>query len=406
MNTKLPILILIALLPVISAQQESTAPGIANEGPVRDEIQAIEKLIPQLADRAPALFQLAHDYAHLGDLKKAMLLLKECVSLHEGFDPEGDPAFARVKDDREFRSLIEQVHREFPPVHRARLAFNVPQNDLIPEGLAVDPAQHVFYMGSLNRKKIVKISRTGAVADFVPSGQYELESICGLKVESRSHDVWANTCPDSGKGAELLHFGGSGTLVQRFSQSTPGPHLFNDLVLRNSNEIYLTDSLAHQALKFDRKTRTFTVLPLSRSLYYPNGIALSGDGNLLYVADAFGVLAYDLRDHKTFEIEPGASNTISGFDGLYWYRGGLVGIQNSMGMPRAAQFQLSADGSRVTKTTVLEYRSDYVELPTTGAIDGTSFYFMANTQIDNWKNEQIVDRKRLAPVRVAVVSLH
>jgi hypothetical protein len=76
-----------------------------------------------------------------------------------------------------------------------------------------------------------------------------------------------------------------------------------------------------------------------------------------------------------------------------------------MGLPRVAQFQLSPDGSQVTKTTVLEHRSDYVELPTTGAVDGSNFYFMANTQIDNWKNEQILDRKKLAAVRVAVIRL-
>jgi hypothetical protein len=64
-------------------------------------------------------------------------------------------------------------------------------------------------------------------------------------------------------------------------------------------------------------------------------------------------------------VQAGAPNTISGFDGLYWYRGGLVAIQNGMGLPRVAQFQLSPDGSHVTASTVLEYRSDYVELPTT-----------------------------------------
>jgi hypothetical protein len=407
MNTRFWSLIVIVALPLMTpGQQESVAPVVVDAAPAREEIQTIEKLLPQLADRAPALFQLAHDYAHLGDLKKGMSLLKECISSREGFDPEGDPAFARVKDDPEFQSLVEQVHREFPPVHRARLAFTVPQTDLIPEGLAVDPKEHLFYMGSLSRKKIVKISHSGTVSEFVSSGQYDLESICGIKVDPRDHDVWANTCPDSGKGAEVLHFDAAGKLVERFRQSTPGPHLFNDLVLRNGDEIYLTDSLAQLVLKFDRRTHSFAALPLSRSLYYPNGIALSGRGDLLYVADAFGVLVYDLAHRKAFEIQPGVSNTVSGFDGLYWYRGSLVGIQNGMGMPRVARFELSADGSRVTKTVVLEYRSDYVELPTTGAVDGNKFYFMSNTQLDNWKNEQIVDPKKLAPVRIAIIRLH
>ena len=76
-----------------------------------------------------------------------------------------------------------------------------------------------------------------------------------------------------------------------------------------------------------------------------------------------------------------------------------------MGLPRAARFQLSRDGSRVTAATILEYRTDYVELPTTGAIDGDSFYFMSNTQVDNWKNEQIVDPAKLAAIRIAAIHL-
>jgi hypothetical protein len=59
----------------------------------------------------------------------------------------------------------------------------------------------------------------------------------------------------------------------------------------------------------------------------------------------------------------------------------------------------------VTKATVLEYRSNFTELPTTVAIDGSDFYFMANTQVDHWKDEKIVDPEKLAPVRVAVVHL-
>jgi len=86
-------------------------------------------------------------------LNKALSLLKQCVALNEGFDPEGDPILQRLKHDREYTALVKQVHRQFPPVHSARLAFIVPENNLIPEGLAADPSRHIFYMGSLSRKR-------------------------------------------------------------------------------------------------------------------------------------------------------------------------------------------------------------------------------------------------------------
>jgi hypothetical protein len=327
------------------------------------------------------------------------------MSLDEGFDPEDDPAFAPMKGTPEFHKLIERVHRRYPVVHRAHVAFTIREKDLIPEGLAVNRTTGALYMGSLHLRKIVKITKDGDVSDFVKTGQYNLGPICGLKVDTADDSLWANTCPDSGVGAELLHFDSTGKLAERFSPPTPGQHLFNDLVLRNKHEIYLTDSLANRTYEFDRRSRTFAELPLCRAMYYPNGIALSDDGTLLYVADAFGIVQLDLRNNSTHEVDAGALNTVSGVDGLYWYRNSLVAIQNSLGSARVAQIRLSSDGLKVTATTILEYRSRLVALPTTGAIAGSYFYFISNTQGDNFKDEKIIDPTTLEPVRISVVKL-
>ena len=146
-------------------------------------------------------------------------------------------------------------------------------------------------------------------------------------------------------------------------------------------------------------------LTLSRPLYYPNGIAISASGDLVFIADAFGVLRYDAKTGVSTEVIPGKGATLAGVDGMYWDRGWLVAVQNGIGLPRVARFQLSADGTRVTKSEVLEYRSDFVELPTTGAIAEGKFYFICNSQIDNLRDEKIVDPSKLEPVRIAVVSL-
>jgi hypothetical protein len=348
---------------------------------------------------------LAHDYAHVGGLEKALSLVEECMSLDEGFDPEDDPTFVPLRASAEFQRLIERVHRRYPVVHRARVAFTVLEKELVPEGLAADHTTGVLYMGSLNRRKIVKINKSGDVSDFVKAGQYNLGPVCGLKVDATDESLWANTCPDNGAGAELLHFDSAGKLAERFPPPTSDQHLFNDLVLRNKQEIYLTDSLANRTYQFNRKSHTFAEVPLYRAVYYPNGIALSGDGNLLYIADAFGIVQFDLRHSSSQEVVPGPSNTVSGADGLYWYRNSLVAIQNSLGSSRVVQFHLSPDGLKVTATTILEYRSPLLTLPTTGAIVGSKFYFMSNTQVDNFKAEKILDPAKLEPVQISVVEL-
>jgi hypothetical protein len=388
------------------AQQSQTAPATpADALQVQQEIRQVEATLAKVPDRGAVLFFLAHDYAHMGNFAKALSLLKECILLDEGFDPEGDPVFRPLQDNPEFHQLTERVPRRYPPVYRAGAAFTITEKDLIPEGLAVNSTTGVLYMGSLHLGKIVRITKTGVVSDFVKAGQYGLGPICGIKVDTVDNGLWVNVCPDDGVGAELVHFDSAGRLLERFPPSTPGRHGFNDLVLGNGGEIYLTDSSANLVYRFDRRAHTFAAVAFPRAIYFPNGIALSDDGNLLYVADAFGILQVDLRKNSVREIEAGPSNTVSGADGLYWYRHTLVAVQNSLGFSRIAQFRLSQEGVKVTATTILEYRSPLVTLPTTGAIDGSNFYFMSNTQLDNFKDGKIVDPVKLEPVRISVVKL-
>jgi hypothetical protein len=59
----------------------------------------------------------------------------------------------------------------------------------------------------------------------------------------------------------------------------------------------------------------------------------------------------------------------------------------------------------VTQTTVLENHTQFTALPTTGAIRGNDFYFIANSQIDNLNGDKVMDVTKLAVVRIAVVRL-
>jgi cytochrome c-type biogenesis protein CcmH/NrfG len=73
-----------------TASQQGSAAGSAQSADaqkVRAEIRAVENVLPKIPDRGAALFLLARRYAHLGELQKALALLKECVALDAGFDP-------------------------------------------------------------------------------------------------------------------------------------------------------------------------------------------------------------------------------------------------------------------------------------------------------------------------------
>lgn len=372
---------------------------------VREQIAAVEKLEHTLPDRGAALYYLAVAKQHLRETREALALLKECLALHEGFDPSGEPAFVEFKGSKEFTALVETVHQDFPAVAEAREAFRTTEKDLVPEGLAYDAERNLFYLSSLNRRKIVAIGRDGKAFDFVPSDRFGLLPVLGIRIDPNDDTVWADSFTDSTGLTELLHFDRAGRLLGRFKPEGSAKHGFNDLVIQKNGDVITTDSLANAVLRFDPVARSFTAVLVHRPLFYPNGIAFGSDDHKLYVADNLGVVSVDLISGESHDVDPGPRSTLAGADGLYWYSGSLIAVQNGIGTPRIAAFRLSSDGLRVTRTTVLENRSNLSVMPTTGAIRGSDFFFIANSQIENMNNDKVMDVTKLEVVRVGVLRL-
>ena len=399
----------VSLPPALPAQEKEQVKGVlaepADAREIREQVAQLEELKSAVPSRGAVPFLLAIAKLHLGETREALELLKKSLAMKEGFDPSGEPAFLGWKSTKEFDDLVEQVHRDFPIVAQARLAFVTQEKDLIPEGLAYDERRKLFYMGSLNRKKIVEIDLEGRVSDFVPGDRYGLLPVLGIRLDPTDGTVWADTFEDAGR-TELVHFDATGKLLERFGPEDSAKHGFNDLVVRKNGEVITTDSLSNQVLRFDPRMKTFTALKIYRPLFYPNGIALADDDQTIYVADAVGVIRVDLIRGETRDVDTGpCCNALSGADGLYWHKGSLIAVQNGIGSPRIAAFKLSKDGRSVTRTTVLENRTQFTVLPTTGALHGNDFYFIANSQIDNLNGNKVMDVTRLAAIRIAVVRL-
>lgn len=396
-------------LVCVNAQQDSSA-RMAAAGDAEDtraEIRSLEALLPRIPDRGATLFLLARKYAHIGDLQKALALLKECAALDAGFvpDPKNSPSLRPLESDPDFRKLLAEARHRYAPVHKAHPAITVTEKDLFPEGLAVDAENGRFYMGSMHRKKIVTFTLAGGASDFVKEGLYDLSPVGGVHVDSADHGVWASTDAGVKHRPELVHFDAQGKLIERYISPAKMPADLNDCVLRGVQEIFTTDTEGNHVYRFDRTTHQFTDMKLWRPVFEPNGLTLSPDGNVLFVADALGVIRVDLQTNESVDIDPGEHTTLSGVDGLYWYKGGFVAVQYGAGEYRVMRWKLSRDTRSVVASETLEYRTALVSDPTTGAILHDNFYFMANTGIYNLQNDKVVDEGKLEPVQIAVVSL-
>ncbi|WP_273565843.1 hypothetical protein [Maribacter halichondriae] len=82
-------------------------------------------------------------------------------------------------------------------INNSYTSFSIPEKDLLPESIAYDSANGDFYMGSTRKGKIIKVSKNGAISDFIHPKQDGLWMVVGLKSilkeESYGHVVREET---------------------------------------------------------------------------------------------------------------------------------------------------------------------------------------------------------------------
>jgi hypothetical protein len=110
----------------------------------------------------------------------------------------------------------------------------------------------------------------------------------------------------------------------------------------------------------------------------------------------------DLAAGKGFDLQYAASAlALGGIDGLYWYDGTLVAIQNGMTPHRVMRLALSEDGHVIAKATPLDAGKPELVLPTYGTLAGDALYFVANSQKNAYGAYGTPkDDARLQPVQV------
>jgi SMP-30/Gluconolactonase/LRE-like region len=384
----------------------------------RAEIAVCDSFLTEpLCETVAVKYQLASDYAILGDFDRTIALAAEVAQADQGFDFPLDREFKPLANCLEFTRIADSIHGSHLPVHRCLASFTIDDRRLIPEGLAYDERTQSFLLGSLNEKRIIRYSKEGIVSEFAQAGRNGLSAVLGIRMDPRDGSVWVASGEDA-EHAALFHFSPTGEFIRKFRPpKDKSDHLFNDLVVRRDGAVFLTDSTANQVYTLPKDETELVPVRTSRRLYYPNGIALSPDDKTVFIADAFGILACEristpVRRHADTPIpadihpvRPGAHMTLSGFDGLYTWRDCLVGVQNSLGSPRVVVARLNSDRTEATALIVLEYRTKYSQLPTTGALVGDTFYFITNSQIDHYKNGKLLNPEGLVPIVVAKVDL-
>ncbi len=102
----------------------------------------------------------------------------------------------------------------------------------------------------------------------------------------------------------------------------------------------------------------------------------------MFIADYLtGLYVMDLETGTATLIRNDADAHLGGVDGLYYYNGDLIGIQNGTTPQRIVRIMLSEDGAAATALNVLARNLPEWNEPTHGVVVGDEFYYIATS---NW----------------------
>lgn len=303
--------------------------------------------------------------------------------------------------------------RVSPRPYASKIAFEVSEKDLIAEGLAYDPVDDCFYLSSIFKRKIVRAEKSGKHADFTSTAQDGLFQVLGMKVDAERRILWACSEVESinketdGYSGIFKYDLTTGKLIKKYViDNKAGPHLFNDLVFNSARDVFFTDSRAGCVYTINHAKDVIEPFTTPNSFTYPNGIALSSDGRHLFVADAKGIAVLDPKSARRTQLKPPQNNEIRGFDGLYYYRNSLIGIQNAPRLQRVIRLFLNAEVTAVERVEVLDRNNPLFNIPTTGTIVGDEFYFIGNSQLDSLKPDGTIPApEKLQAVRILKLKL-
>jgi hypothetical protein len=306
---------------------------------------------------------------------------------------------------------------------KSQIAFKINEPDLIPEGTAYDSETKSFYIGSTYKRKIVRIDKNGAVTDFTTEAQDGARSFLGLKVDARRRVLWAvsehagGAVPFKGMSrdclgcAEIFKYDlQTGKLIKKYSlDNKPKQHFLNDLAINSRGDVFITDTVTGEIYFISRRADRLELFYGFGPNTYPNGLDFSSNGKRLFVALQAGIAVIDLDNKKSVNLKTAAGVKIGGIDGLYFYRNSLLAVQPFEAGKTIVRYYLNKNHDAVTKAETVEASHKLFSQPTTGAIAGGQFYYIANSQLQLFRSifqpDGSFDKTKLSDVLILKLPL-
>lgn len=334
-------------------------------------------------------------------------------------DLHADTRFAGYAALPRFQGVVARLDSNRAPYARSHVVVTLSDATFWPEGMDYDARTRRYYVASVRHRTIAEVARGRVTRELWRRDKPGIGAVLGVRVDTRRGVLWATlagipqmhgfTRGDSSIAALVRVRIADGTIERRWDLApTRLGHVLGDLAIGPLGDVFLTDSNdpVLYRLRPDADSLEPITSPLFRSL---QGVAPAPNGKVLYLADyAHGLLRVDLSTNGVTRLDDAPQTTAIGCDGIAWYAGAIVAVQNGVSPARIMRFVLDSEGRRIVRAELLDRNLAVADEPTIGAVVGREFVYVANSQWEKYTDEgaRKPERALAAPVLLAVPLRH
>ncbi len=347
------------------------------------------------------LYNVACGESLTGNAAEAVRLLNELVARKLDLGAETDDDFSSIRKTPEWAAFETMLAELRKPVVHSEVAFRLAEPGLLATGIAVDPRTGDTYVGSVRQRKILRRTQAGAVSDFT-HGQDGFLAGGSLAIDAPRHLLFASTSAvpfmrdyrkeDDGESGIFVfdiepgkNFGKllRKVMLPRNDKNDGKKHFLNALLVDGKGNVYVADSLASGIYRLRRGAQKLEVFVPATVFRAAQGLAFSADEKTMYVADfSDGVWALDVASKERRHLDGPPDVWLAGLDGLARVGNSFIAVQIGVRPARVLRLNLDEKARRISTVEILEMNHPEYDSPIHGAVDGKTFVYVANSQLE------------------------
>ncbi|MGA9583616.1 MAG: hypothetical protein WBR13_16775 [Allosphingosinicella sp.] len=379
-----PLAILCALLSSGCSTLPETRPPAAWPAAIRDFASSDEALrvAAQFPNSAGMVRRRLAAALEAKDKPAATSALRTLAAMGAALSEAGLKQAEALVGTEAMAPIAAQFDLNVKPIAASRVHATIPAEHDLVEGIAWDSDSDRLYATTVVDRTLLRVGEGGT--SVAASGG--LGSLFGAAYDPVRRRLWiaSASIPETPKGEPAW----VGLIV--FDPDRPGPPVRipapagmaatpGDVVVAGDGTVYASDGLNGAVYRCRPGCAALESLLAPGTLFSAQGLALSRDQKLLYIADRrYGIAALDRSSGRLFQVSGGEAMMLDGIDGLIAHDGDLIGLQTAYHPQRIVRLRLSADGLRVRRLDVLERNHPEWKEITLSAAAGDRLLYVAN----------------------------